>query len=47
MKPDKIRVYVDGVFDLTHFGHYKLFKQARELGDICESYNSRKICNIW
>ena len=33
MKPDKIRVYVDGVFDLTHFFHYKLFKQARELGD--------------
>lgn len=26
-------VYVDGVFDLTHNGHFKLYKQARALGD--------------
>lgn len=26
-------VYVDGVFDLTHDGHFKLFKNARALGD--------------
>ena len=27
------RVYVDGVFDLTHNGHYKLYEQAKQLGD--------------
>ena len=27
-------VYVDGVFDLTHDGHFKLFQQAKKLGDI-------------
>ena len=41
-------VYVDGVFDLTHDGHFKLFQQAKKLGDIlyvgvlsdteCENY---------
>ena len=30
-KEDKI-VYVDGVFDLLHIGHYKLLKHAREMG---------------
>lgn len=46
-------VYVDGVFDLTHNGHFKLYKQARELGDTlyvgvlsdneCENYKRRPI----
>ena len=27
-------IYVDGVFDLTHNGHFKLYKQAKQLGDI-------------
>ena len=26
-------VYVDGVFDLTHDGHFKLFENAKSLGD--------------
>jgi len=27
-------VYVDGVFDLTHNGHFKLYENAKKLGDI-------------
>jgi len=44
---------VDGVFDLTHNGHFKLYKHARSLGDIlyvgvlsddeCENYKRRPI----
>ena len=46
-------VYVDGVFDLTHNGHFKLYKQASKLGDKlyvgvlsdeeCENYKRRPI----
>lgn len=25
-----LRIYLDGVFDLTHFGHYRLFKQIKD-----------------
>jgi ethanolamine-phosphate cytidylyltransferase len=28
-----IRVWIDGCYDLTHFGHYNAFRQARALGD--------------
>ena len=29
----KIRGIVDGVFDMTHFGHFNAFRQARKLCD--------------
>ncbi|CAL1130616.1 unnamed protein product [Cladocopium goreaui] len=30
--PKPIRMFVDGVFDLTHYGHMNAFRQARALG---------------
>ncbi len=32
MKPTK--VFVNGTFDVLHYGHFKLLEAARELGDI-------------
>ena len=33
---------------LISFSTILIFPESpRELGDICESYNSRKVCNIW
>jgi len=32
MKPTK--VFVNGTFDVLHYGHLKLLESARELGDI-------------
>jgi len=33
-KKKPVRVWVDGCFDLMHFGHANAIRQARELGDI-------------
>ena len=33
---------------LISFSTFLIFPESpRELGDICENYNSRKICNVW
>ena len=33
---------------LIAFSTILIFPESpRELGDICESYNSQKICNVW
>ena len=33
---------------LVSFSIFLIFPESpRELGNICESYNSRKICNVW
>ena len=33
---------------LMSFSTILIFPESpRELGNICESYNSRKICNVW
>ena len=33
---------------LISFSTILIFPDSpRQLGDICESYNSRKICNVW
>ena len=33
---------------LISFSSILIFPESpRELGNICESYNSRKICNVW
>ncbi|CAE7462924.1 pctA [Symbiodinium sp. CCMP2592] len=31
--PRPIRIFIDGVFDLTHYGHMNAFRQARALGE--------------
>ena len=30
----KIRIYMEGCFDLMHSGHYNALRQAKQLGDI-------------
>ncbi len=29
-----VRVFMDGAFDMMHFGHMNAFRQARALGDV-------------
>lgn len=29
----KVKIFMDGAFDLTHYGHFNAFRQARMLGD--------------
>lgn len=31
----KIRVWADGCFDLTHWGHLRVFMQGKQEGDVC------------
>lgn len=37
------RVYMDGVFDLFHYGHIRAIKQCREIG---EKENNDKKCTV-
>ena len=30
----RIRIYLDGVFDIIHSGHFNAIRQAKKLGDI-------------
>ena len=30
-----IKIYIDGVFDIIHSGHFNAIRQAKKLGDIC------------
>jgi len=32
-KKKKVKIFMDGAFDLTHYGHFNAFRQARLLGD--------------
>jgi len=32
-KKKKVKIFMDGAFDLTHYGHFNAFRQARMLGD--------------
>ena len=42
------RVYQKLFVLLISFSTILIFPESpRELGNICETYNSRKICNVW
>ena len=44
----KFKVYQKLFVILISFSTILIFPESpRELGNICESYNSKKICNIW
>jgi ethanolamine-phosphate cytidylyltransferase len=30
-----VKIYIDGVFDIIHSGHFNAIRQAKKLGDIC------------
>ena len=37
----KVKIYVDGCFDLMHAGHYNALRQCRTMGDyLCAGVNS-------
>ena len=43
-----IKFYQKLFIVLISFSTILIFPQSpRELGSICETYNSRKICNVW
>jgi len=33
LEKKKVKIFIDGAFDLTHYGHWNAFRQARQLGD--------------
>ena len=44
----KFKFYQKLFILLVSFSTILIFPESpRELGNICESYNSRKICNVW
>ena len=43
-----IKLYQKLIVLLISFSTILIFPESpRELGNICETYNSRKICNVW
>ena len=43
-----IKFYQKLIVLLISFSTILIFPESpRELGNICESYNSKKICNVW
>ena len=43
-----IKLYQKLIVLLISFSTILIFPESpRELGNICESYNSKKICNVW
>ena len=45
---DNCKLYRKLFVLLISFSAILIFPESpRELGNICESYNSRKICNVW
>ena len=45
---DNFKFYQKLFVLLVSFSTILIFPESpRELGNICESYNSRKICNVW
>jgi len=43
-----IKLYQKLIVLLISFSTILIFPESpRELGNICESYNSKKVCNVW
>ena len=48
ISPVSFRFYQKLFVLLISFSTILIFPESpRELGNICESYNSKKICNVW